>query len=396
MRPIFSVARFLLVAVVAVAMASCSPSGGGTTTSVTSAGGGTALTSFTIVIPLGTVAASSVRRAQYVSANSKSIGVTITNGVSTTGPTYFSLSGAGCTTASNVTTCTYQMAAPVGTDAFAFTLYSDTYTTGGAAPSTPLSTANVPNQVIQVGVANQIGTFTLNPIIGSMQIAVSQPVGGFTVGSASNGAVNLTVKDASGATIIAPGVYVNASDTTTPIGLTSSQTPFTFALDGGTAASTGTLNGPSDTAILDYSGIGLTGTTTITAAAAGVTSATQVLPATGVDPIVATLSSSASGSQYHITTSPAELDFYASGITGTIALAETGYAGTFTLASSTCSSSFVTLSPGVGQTGSSFTIGAVSGGTTGNKAICSATFTDTNGQSLSATFTVTTISYSFQ
>lgn len=289
-------------------------------------------------------------------------------------------SGGGNIVCSNLTA----IAAP-GTDTFVFTMYKE----ATPLPATPtvLSIATITGEVIQEGVANQLGTFTLNPVIGTVAMSVGAPSGGYKAGTASSGnAITISTKDPSGATIIAPGSYVNASGTTTPIGLSSSTTPFTF--------SAGTLNGPSASATLSYSGAAVNGTTTITAAASGVTPATQTISALTA-PIVATLSSTASGSAYHINSATPELDFYSTGINGTVALSENGYSGTFTLTSTTCGS-WVTFSPAVGNTGSSFTATAAAAGTSTTPAICTATFTDSFSQTLSVTFSVTTISYTLQ
>ena len=293
----------------------------------------------------------------------------------------------------NIVCSNLTASAPPGTDSFVFTMYKE----ATPLPGTPtvLSIATIPGEVIQEGVANQLGTFTLNPVIGTIAMSVGAPSGGYRAGTASSGnAITISTKDPSGATIIAPGSYVNATGTTTPIGLTSSTTPFTFSVDAATAAATGTLNGPSDTATLSYSGGAVNSTTTITAAASGVTSATQTISALTA-PIVATLSSGASGSSYHINSATPELDFYTTGINGTVALSENGYVGTFTLSSTTCGT-WVTFSPSVGNTGSSFTATAAAAGTSATPAICTATFTDSFSQTLSVTFSVTTVTYTLQ
>ena len=302
---------------------------------------------------------------------------------------------ANCSNAGGNTVCTnLQAVAPPGTDAFTFTMYKE----AAPLPPTPtvLSVATVSGETVQQGVANLLGTFTLNPVLGSIAMSLTQPGGGFAPGTASSGnAINITAKDPSGATIIGPGSYANGSNTATPISLTSSTTPFTFSIDSAAATATGALNGTSDTAQLSYSGAAVNGTTTITAAATGVTSATQTISSLTA-PITATLNSSAAGGTYHIVTTPPELDFYESGISGTVALSESGYSGTFTLNSSTCSSSWITFSPTVGNTGTTFTANAVGAGTATTPAICTATFKDSFSQTLSVTFSVTTISFGLQ
>jgi hypothetical protein len=346
---------------------------------------------FTVVIPSASSSTGSKRPA-YVSSNTQSLSVTVNGGAAQ----IFGLTPAtnpNCTTSGSGTTCAnLQAVAPPGTDAFVFQLYKETI----PLPPTPtvLSIADVNNQVVQLGVNNQLGTFTLNPVIGSIAFSITPPAGGFQPGSASSGnALNFTVKDPSGATIIAPGIYVNASDAALPVVLTSTQSPFAFSVDGGATAATGSLSGPSDVATLAYSGASVNTTTTLKAAAGSITASQTIAALTA--PINVSLSSSASGNDYHITTAPPELDFYATGISGTAALSESGYSGQFTLQSTTCGS-WVSFSPAVGQSATSFTVNAIGAGTSSTPALCTATFGDTNGQTISATFSVTTISFGLQ
>lgn len=300
---------------------------------------------------------------------------------------------ANCTSSGGATTCAnLQAVAPPGTDSFVFTMYADALPL--PASPTELSTATVPNQVVAQGVANQLGTFTLNPVVGSIAMSFTEPSGGFVVGTPSSGnAINLTVKDRSGATIIGPGKYVIQGSGVTPVSLTSTQTPFMFSVDGATAAATGSLVGPSDTATLSYTGASVNAITTIEAAIGSYSSSQTISALTA--PITSTLSSSASAADYHITTSPAELDFYETGINGTVALAESGYSGSFTLQSTTCGS-WVTFSPTTGNSATSFTATAASAGTSASPALCTATFTDSYSQTLSVSFSVTTISFGLQ
>jgi hypothetical protein len=386
---------FRVVGAVALALLTgCGGGGGGgpVPTPSSAPGGGRADVYFSIVVPAGPPASNGLRRPNYVSSNTQSLSVSVNGGSAQV----FGLtpsSNPNCSTSGSATVCSNLHAvAPPGTDTFVFTLYQQ----ATPLPPTPtvLSIASVNNQVVQLGVNNQLGTFTLNPVIGSVAFSITAPGGGFQPGTPSSGnALNFTVKDPSGATIIAPGIYVDSTDTALPIALTSTQSAFTFSVDSGASAATGSLNGPSDTATLGYSGASVASTTTIKAAAGGI-SATQTIAALTA-PIVVNLSSSASGNDYHITTAPPELDFYGTGISGTAALSESGYAGSFTLQSTTCGT-WLSFSPTVGQTSTSFTANALAAGTTGTPAICTATFGDTNGQTITVTFTVTTISFGLQ
>ena len=384
--------RRLAAVLVLVGLAGCGGAGSappaGGSGSGSGKGGDSAKVLFTITIPKSPASSSKRARPDYVSSNTQSLGVTVNGGTAQV----FGLTpstDSDCSSTSGSTVCTLQAAAPPGTDSFAFALYEQAV----PLPTNPtaLSVAVVSNQVIAEGVANQLGTFTLNPVLGSVALSLGEPGGGFSPGTASSdNAVNLTAKDPSGAVIIAPGDYANSSDTLTPITLSASTSPFTFSVDSGSYASTGTLNGPSDSATYAYSGTGLSGTTTIEAASGSIT-ASQTIGAL-LAPIVITLGSSASAADYHVTTSPAELDFYESSISGTATLSEEGYSGSFSVESSTCSNSEVSLS----QSGDTFTVNAVAAGTSGSPALCSVTFEDSNGQTASATFSVTTVSFGLQ
>ena len=346
---------------------------------------------FSVIIPSASSNGNSSKRPNYVSTNTASMSLVVDGGTAQD----FALTpstNSNCTAGGSGTTCSnLQAVAPPGTDSFQFTLYQGANETGSV-----LSISNVVNKVIQQGVANQLGAFTLNPVIGSISLGIA---GTYTAGTSSSGnAVNISVKDPSGATIIGPGSYVTSSDTLAPVSLTSSAASFTFAVDGGSAASTGSLNTASDTATLSFNGTVGTSTIAATDSQNSAITASQVINPTA-QPIVLTLASSASAADYSITTSPAELDFYESGITGTVKPSESGYAGSFTLESTTCSSADVTFSPTAGNSvtnGNSFTVSAVAAGTTGSPAICTATFKDANGQTASATFSVTTISFGLQ
>ena len=353
---------------------------------------------FTVVIPGGL--STSARRASYISTNTQSMSLVVNGG----SPQVFALtpsSNANCTSSSGAIVCSnLEASAPPGTDSFVFTLYQNAV----PLPTTPtvLSIAAVNNQVITMGVANQLGTFTLNPVLGSMSFSITAPGSGWSAGTAASGSVNIIAKDPSGATIIAPGSYVTAANVAAPIGLSTNQSAdWTFSVDSGAAAATGSLAAPSDTASILYNGTAVNATTVT--AASGSISATQTISALH-GTMAATLSSSASAANYHITTAPPELDFYETGITGTVGLSETGYSGNFTLQSDTCNTTddasatgnYLTFSPGVGNSGTSFTASALAAGTSAHPAICTATFADTFGQTLSVTFSVTTISFGLQ
>ena len=397
------VGHSLVTLTAAAALSACGSSGGAGASGqpLPPAGTDAAQVFFSVTIPAPSPTGDARGRVRpdYVSLNTQSMSVSVNGGL----PQVFALTpstNSNCSVSSGATVCSnLEVSAAPGVDSFTFALYSNAV----PLPSSPtvLSIVTVANKQIAEGVANQLGVFTLNPVLGSVALSVSIPAGGFTAGSAASGlALNVATKDPSGATIIAPGEYVNASGAATPIGLSTNWTTspndavWSFSVDGGSYAQTGSLASPADHAELAYSGASIAGTTTITAAAGSI-SASQEISAI-VAPIVAKLSSSVSAADYLVTTEPPELDFYESGISGTVSLSELGYSGSFTLTSTTCSSADVTFSPAAGQSGTSFAVDAISAGTTASPAVCTATFADTNSQTLSVTFSVTTISFGLQ
>ncbi len=328
----------------------------------------------------------------YVSSNTHSMALIVNGGT----PQIFALTPStnpNCSVGGGATICSnLQAVAAPGTDSFEFAMYQQALP---LPPSpTTLSIATVNNEVVSQGVANQLGTFTLNPVLGSLALSVAEPTGGFMPGTSSSGnAISIAAKDPSGATIIGPGYYVNASGTPTPLSLTSNQTPFTFSVNGAAPSVDGIENGPSDSATLAYSGTSV-GAPTIISAGVGSLIASQTI-STLTKPISVALTSSAPGGDVHIVTGPYELDFFTTTITGTVALSELGYAGTFTLNSTTCGS-WVAFSPGVGSTGALFTVTAAAAGSSSTPAICTATFGDMFGQTVNVTFSVTTIGFNVQ
>ncbi len=161
--------------------------------------------------------------------------------------------------ASGGTRCTnLTVQAPVGSDTFALILYA------GVSPSSSVvASYTTPAVTVAAGVSNNLGTYTLDPVVASYTISTPWV---WTAGQAISYPLIVTATDASGATIIGPGDYVDSSGTPTPINLTlttggdGGEGAFmigTTPLDGSPqapSASGGTLYGPGDVATIYYSG----------------------------------------------------------------------------------------------------------------------------------------------
>jgi hypothetical protein len=409
----------IVASVAALCLAACSGGGGSmggpppAPPAAPPAGKGhTALLTFNLTIPVKRRAASHTRRPRYISPNTQSMTVTVNGGtpqpIGLTPTSNPNCTGNGTSTPIVCTHLTVKAAA--GSDTFTFKLYEQPLS-GGKVPAgaTLLSSYTTPAPfTIVAGVTNSLGTFTLNPVLGSLKIAVALPVGGFVAGAASNGVpITLTAKDPSGATIIAPGTYVDSNGNPAPVTLSTNQTTapfssaFTFAVNGGTPHGNGTVDGPSDVATLDFTG--LTVPATLVTAASGSISATAHVAAiqgaplvTAVcnDPVDVCTDGSFGGN--------GSIQFTAVGDTATLTPSEAGwtnapYAQSFTLQSDTCNptddptagGNWATLSPGVGQNAASFTLTAQNAGVTGNTANCVAVLADGTGQTVTMTVEVT-------
>jgi len=130
MRNMIKERSLIGLAVVAVLAACGGGGGGGSSTTPSSPTQLEAPTQWSITIPNATGSSSSSRRAQYVDPNTKSITLTLlqNNGVSVTsapqGPYNLSAGQPGCVTVTNGVTCTFSVNAPIGTDVFTATTYS--------------------------------------------------------------------------------------------------------------------------------------------------------------------------------------------------------------------------------------------------------------------------------
>lgn len=392
-------------------------------------GGGTGNVEFTISIPPSSGSSSNGQRSpQYISPNTLAGSVSVNSGT----PQYFQLDIAAnptnCyTNGSGYKECTIVVQAPAGNDSFAWNLYDAAATPvgcnlGTATPCTGdsghiLSTFTGNDNVV-AGTTNNLGTFTLNPVIASFTLGFTPTL---VAGTPSTGwTVTLTAKDASGATIVAPGSYVNSSGTLAPVTLTSSlqglPSPFnsisttsgaiSFVSDGGTPAATGVFNKPGDTVTVDYGGLAIP-SWTLTGSCTPTCTATNQTVTLGATLGAATVGSVCNDSYDSCTTGTTSVAGTAS-FTGvytadyaTLTPSEVGWTNspynqqfTESTVSTTCGtggSAIVTGNPGSGLA-SSFTINAKNAGS------CSATYEDSTylGQIVTMDFTTTTSSGGIQ
>jgi hypothetical protein len=184
------------------------------------------------------------------------------NGSAQTGsPTVVNLTATspGCSnTGGTLVSCTVVVPAPVGSDVFSMTTYSQPNAAGNA-----LSSASMISVTVASGVTNNV-PLTLNPIVAS--VVVTAP--SFINGVAATAPVMVTAKDATGATIVAPGSYQPA------IALTNSDT------SGSTTLSTTNVPTPNTVVTLSYNGSSSApASVTISATATGIPSS-AITPAT--------------------------------------------------------------------------------------------------------------------
>jgi hypothetical protein len=402
--------------IAALCLAACG-GGGGSVSGVPAAApvappagkGHTALLTFDLTIPVR-ASKKSDARPHYVSPNTQSMTVAVNGGapqpIGLTATSNPNCTGNGISTPIACRNLTVKAA--VGSDTFAFNLYQQPLH-GGKVPAgaTLLSTYTTPAPfTIVLGVTNSLGTFTLNPVLASLDLGITPPA--FVAGDTSTGiAMTVTAKDPSGATIIAPGTYVDSNGNPAPITLSTNQTTapfssaFSFVVNGGAPHGNGTIDGPSDVATFDYSG--LTVPATVFTAASGSIHTTAGLAAIPGTPLVtAVCTQSADACSNGTLGADGSIQFTALGDTATLTPRETGwtnlpYSQLFTLQSDTCNKTddpssggnWATLSPAPGQSAVVFTITAENAGVTGNTANCTAVVADGTGQTVTMNVEVT-------
>ena len=326
--------RALILATCAVLFAGCGGGGSsaGSTIATTNAFD-TAGVLVTVAIPRGT--SSTARSAQYVSQGTASMSVTVS----------------GATTSANcaapATSCSVQVAAPLGSDMFAVSLFDASSNLLASGSATSVVTANVLNTV----------NLTFDGVIHSLSATLSSPT--ITLGAAASSTLTIVAKDAAGDTIVPPGNYTQPILVTT----TPSSLPASLSLTGATTIST--IPSSNSTLSVGYTGAA-TGTSSVvfTATAGAATgSATLTFPTPGGVVI--------SPSSLQFTTIPASAQ--------TATVSETNYAGTFS----------VTTGCGATATLSAITAGVVSV-TPNTVGSCTAIISDTLGNVHHLTINVAT------
>jgi hypothetical protein len=213
----------------------------------------------TLVIPRA--AASSSRAPRFVSPNAASLTITVlsvngsppTSAQAPQNPTTVALStasGGNCTAGPNGETCTVPIPAPTGNVQYRFDLFD---------ASGHLLATNTVTFTVLPGVGNQSFSTALEGVVAS--VTISAPT--LSSGTPSSNPLTVRAFDANGTLITGNAPYAN------PFTLTDNDsTGHTSLTDNGTTGKTVTVNGPTDTVILNYDGTAIT-SFTITATIPG-------------------------------------------------------------------------------------------------------------------------------
>ncbi len=384
--------HLLLAGTFMLAFVACSgganPGGTMPPTGITDHGKANATLTITIPRRSGTGTSSSNSRGtasvrpDYISTNTQSMSIAIDGGT----PQDFGLTNTspGCSGTGSATLCTITVAAPVGTgETWAFALYSTTNETG-----TPLSLDTETPITIAAGVANNLGPYTLNPVVHSYSVAWSAAPS-FTADSSSSGTIVLTVKDPSAATIIGPGSYETSAGSPVTFSLSDNlpnSAPFTttsqsYALSftGGSASAPASAT-PSNVITVAYGGLSVPATTfyvndSATIQATNSTSVSE--PAVlGAPVLTATCANSSDLCSNGTTGTPASISLVTGGDTATLVPSEPGwtdapYSQAFTQSANTCTGG----TAGSTMTGSTPTW-TLTANTGNNPGTCSVSFED--------------------
>ena len=190
------------------------------------------------------------RRPAYVSPATQSVSVSPAGAAAQT----FALtpSSPNCASSSGTLTCTLSVSVPTGqNEIITIATYSNTAGTG-----TPLSTAMVVTDVVS-GQSNPVNA-TLNGVAASLAIALNPSR--VTPGTAATVQVIVNALDASGNTIVGPGIYADAAGN--PVTITLSDTDPSNS----TALSQSAVTKPTSAITLAYNGSHSFSSATVTAA----------------------------------------------------------------------------------------------------------------------------------
>lgn len=283
-----SSARIVLAVLVSLTLADCGGSSGGGSSLKSGTGSSVPVVTsakgtlrVSVHIPPRPKTASAIARAvsgtrkpQYLPASVNSL--TFTPIGETTGGLVVLTIGSGSCTAtfadpptnliSTGQVCVASLTAPVGTDSWTVQTYTSADGSGLALSINTLS------EVIIAGTDNVAELLTLNPILASL--AFAPETGSFTIGGGNQSqTLLLEPQDATGATIIGPGAFVDSAGVATPITLTASD-PL-LVLQNATGAATTPINVTTDNDLefVTYNGLTATSPLTVTASAGSLTPA---------------------------------------------------------------------------------------------------------------------------
>lgn len=224
-------AAFIGAAVLAAAAIAASCGNGGSSVAQISHGRDVERVTFHIVVPAPSptpvLPVPHVDR-HYVSGNTTQAAVTVTPQGGAPYPTIVF----PCTPAS----CTGTVPAPVGPDTFLVSLYG-----GSRISQDTLLSTGATDATIQPGIANIVNV-TFNPVVSSIVLSVSPSV--LPPGTPGDATVGVNALDATGASIVGPGTYVNSAGAALAIDLST----FDLLLNGhrghSTTLSSTSVNGP--------------------------------------------------------------------------------------------------------------------------------------------------------
>jgi hypothetical protein len=221
---------------------------------------GTAPATLTIVIPNAPTTSALQRQPQYVSPATQSLSFAPATGSPIVVP--LGTGTPGCVTGNSGTTCSVNVALPIGaSQVFVVSTYASANGTG-----TPLSTTKT-TQSIVTGQPNPIN-LTLGGVPAS--VVLGAPASPVPAVAATSIPVTVTVKDASGNTIVGNTPFSNASGTAVTISLSDADA------SGATKISPATLTAPGS-ATVAYDNYYQPTSALITASATGVTNATATI-----------------------------------------------------------------------------------------------------------------------
>ncbi|MGZ3496871.1 MAG: hypothetical protein ACXWNK_06160 [Vulcanimicrobiaceae bacterium] len=376
-----NVRSYIAVSFLCVGLAACGGGSGATPTPVATTaptsrptGNGQLVpTSFSIRVPSST---SKNRQPDYVTANVKSIIITLDSvdggappaGITTSVTANLLSCASGCTVAGP--------SAPPGSDGFTLTTFDNTNGSGNT-----ISIASQTFTIVQG--QNNANNVTLLGIPKTFTIA-ALPSGTAGTAFASPATLTLTVNDADGNAIT--GTFAN------PVTVTDSDTSSltqgtALSVNGGTTATSVTVNASTDVLTLNYGGLAIA-PAAIKANASGATAQTATFTPT-LAPI---------GYSGPLNGATPQIDLYATsgtGSTGAFTVSETGltnapYNKTLT---ATPAGGCATIGNLGATVGTSFTATAVASPTAGS---CTIGVTDGLGQSKNVTLTYTTSQFGVQ